>query len=207
MPEKFDIVRILGVGTIGLGFLLAFFAFRLLNREQSIARPREKILKAITGFMIFALALCVIGLSSELYRIYRAPSNTQNSTPERYRSFTELSVEELRPAEEAANSFLRQLDEGRDEEAYHNSSNALKKVVSLSEFKEHSAFYLKTFGRNTDRKFHSALKGIGEASGGYTMLYYITFVSSYEDVPNTAETVRLIKTDDETFKVAGYHKQ
>lgn len=78
MAEYLDIPRILSIGTIGLGFLLALLAFRLLNREQSETKSRDKMLNAITRFMIFSFSLCVIGLSSEIYRIY---SSSKISTP------------------------------------------------------------------------------------------------------------------------------
>lgn len=42
LTSNLDVMlRILGLGTIGLGFLLAFLAFRLLNREQNIKAPPE----------------------------------------------------------------------------------------------------------------------------------------------------------------------
>jgi hypothetical protein len=205
MPDKFDIVRILSVGTIGLGFLLAFLAFRLLNREQGVARPRDRMLKAITGFMVFSFSLCVIGLSAELYRIHRSPANNPNVTPTQSGSFIELAAEELNPAKETASLFLAQLDESHYEEAYGIVSDTLKKTENLSDFKHQAVFYLKTFGKNKDRKFDSALKDGGETSGG--SIYYITFVSAYENVPNTAETVNLVKTGESTFKVIGYSKR
>ena len=50
----YDPTSILGYGAIGLGFLLAFFAYRLLGRPNIKERP-------IYVFEIFCLALVLIG--------------------------------------------------------------------------------------------------------------------------------------------------
>ena len=49
----YDPTSILGYGAIGLGFLLAFFAYRLLGRPNIKERP-------IYVFEIFCLALVLI---------------------------------------------------------------------------------------------------------------------------------------------------
>jgi hypothetical protein len=56
---------ILSYGVVGLGFLLALLAYRLLGREQQKELPNRSILVAIHVFMIFSAVLCVIGLGSE----------------------------------------------------------------------------------------------------------------------------------------------
>ncbi len=38
--ENLNIVEILQVGVIGLGFLLAFMAYRLLSQEMKLKEPR-----------------------------------------------------------------------------------------------------------------------------------------------------------------------
>jgi hypothetical protein len=63
-----DVYSILNYGVIGLGFLLALLAYRLLGREQQNPEPRRSILVAIHVFMIFSVVLCIIGLGSEYLR-------------------------------------------------------------------------------------------------------------------------------------------
>ena len=63
-----DAFNILSYGVIGLGFLLAYLAYRLLGREQSNAIPRRSILIAIYVFMVFSVCLCIIGFGSENLR-------------------------------------------------------------------------------------------------------------------------------------------
>ncbi len=63
-----DAYNILSYGVIGLGFLLAFLAYRLLGREQQNTEPRRSILVAIHVFMIFSVVLCIIGFGSEYLR-------------------------------------------------------------------------------------------------------------------------------------------
>ena len=55
------IVQILGLGAIGLGFLLAVLAYRLLTNEQEKKTPSQGILRAIYVYMAFSLALLLIG--------------------------------------------------------------------------------------------------------------------------------------------------
>ena len=73
--DKFNIVQILSVGVIGLGFLLAIMAYNLLSKEQKKDIPREPLLKAISKFMAFSLAMALIGVGSELIRFYFEPLN------------------------------------------------------------------------------------------------------------------------------------
>src|SRR4051812_27688147 len=60
--------NILSYGVVGLGFLLALLAYRLLGREQQKEQPNRSILVAIHVFMIFSAVLCVTGLGSEYLR-------------------------------------------------------------------------------------------------------------------------------------------
>jgi len=52
---------ILGYGAIGLGFLLAYLAYRLLLKEQSRDITRDSILRAIYIFEAFCVVLVVLG--------------------------------------------------------------------------------------------------------------------------------------------------
>jgi hypothetical protein len=56
-----SITSILGYGAIGLGFLLAYLAYRLLLQEQGTKTPRPEILKAIYLFECFCVVLVVLG--------------------------------------------------------------------------------------------------------------------------------------------------
>jgi hypothetical protein len=52
---------ILSYGAIGLGFLLAWLAYRLLQKEQAVATPRQSILRSVYVFECFAVVLVIIG--------------------------------------------------------------------------------------------------------------------------------------------------
>lgn len=56
-----DVVKILGYGVIGLGFLLAFMAYRLLSAEQRKPKPTDRMLKAIREYMYFSIAITILG--------------------------------------------------------------------------------------------------------------------------------------------------
>jgi hypothetical protein len=62
-----DVVKILGYGVLGLGFLLALLAYRLLSKEQGKPTPSTDAFRAIYVFMGFSLALCVLGLVSQFF--------------------------------------------------------------------------------------------------------------------------------------------
>ena len=63
--QNINVYQILSYGVIGLGFLLAFLAYHLLRREQQ-REPRKEFLGAIYVFMVFSVALCILGFISEL---------------------------------------------------------------------------------------------------------------------------------------------
>ena len=56
---------ILSYGFIGLAFLLAFLAFRLLSKEQQVQEPRGSIFISIFAFMLFSLILAGGGMFLE----------------------------------------------------------------------------------------------------------------------------------------------
>lgn len=67
MPK--NVFDILSYGVIGLGFLLALLAYRLLTQEQRITKPRANILKAIYTFMAFSIVLCILGFIGEFRKV------------------------------------------------------------------------------------------------------------------------------------------
>jgi hypothetical protein len=74
----FDPLKALSYGVIGLGFLLAFLAYRLLTREQSRKAADPNVLRATYVFMFFSLALTCLGLVSEFLR-YRSSEEGTNA--------------------------------------------------------------------------------------------------------------------------------
>jgi hypothetical protein len=62
-----DVVKILGLGVIGLGFLLALLAYRLLSKIQSQPNPKRSVLRSIYFFMGFSIVLCGIGFASQVF--------------------------------------------------------------------------------------------------------------------------------------------
>lgn len=64
LPFDLEFVEILGLGVIGLAFLLAVLAYLLLMEEQKKTEPSDKFIKATYVYMAFCLALTIIGLAS-----------------------------------------------------------------------------------------------------------------------------------------------
>jgi hypothetical protein len=63
-----DVAKVLSYGVIGLGFLLALLAYRLITKEQQREQVRPDVLRATYVFMAFSLTLCGAGLISESLR-------------------------------------------------------------------------------------------------------------------------------------------
>ncbi len=70
--KNIDIVQVLSLGAIGLGFFLAIFAYRLLAREQKNAVARSSILKATYVYMGFSLLLVILGMVGRYLDRYSA---------------------------------------------------------------------------------------------------------------------------------------
>lgn len=64
--KHLNVLEILRLGAIGLGFLLALMSYRLLAKEQANAEPRRLILSAIKTYMTFALILAALATASEI---------------------------------------------------------------------------------------------------------------------------------------------
>jgi len=58
--DQMDILAILQLGLPGVVFLLSFFAFRLLSKEQEKEKPSHSILKTIRVSMYINIALALI---------------------------------------------------------------------------------------------------------------------------------------------------
>jgi len=61
--------NLLAYGAIGLGLALAVLAYLLLRKEQTFARPRAQILRAIYVFMGFSLILSAAGFLGEYNKL------------------------------------------------------------------------------------------------------------------------------------------
>jgi hypothetical protein len=71
-----EIVSVLRLGAVGLGFLLAFLAFRVLTGEQRREQPRGAMLAAAYVFMVFSLLICALITYKEVQTLsmYVVPS-------------------------------------------------------------------------------------------------------------------------------------
>jgi hypothetical protein len=67
--QSLDVTRILGIGSIGFGFLLAFLSYRLLAQAQRSPRQNPQVLRLIQVFMLFSLALCCGGFWLEYEKL------------------------------------------------------------------------------------------------------------------------------------------
>jgi len=63
---EINVFKILSLGAIGLGCVLAIYTFVLLKKEQAFKQPRQRILNAIYIYMIFSLTLTGIGFFREV---------------------------------------------------------------------------------------------------------------------------------------------
>jgi len=82
--KDINVVDILQIGVIGLGFLLAVLAYHLLTKEQKQNPPRSVILNSIYVFMFFSVVLCVIGIFSQIERFNDGQKENKTSHQEKY---------------------------------------------------------------------------------------------------------------------------
>lgn len=116
-----------------------------------------------------------------------------------------MSPEELQSARTVAEQFLNQIDKKSFQEAYDGTPKQVKKLMGFDDIKSQAIRTSNLTGEIKARKFYLAQKGPGQTPDGISTLYYITFVSSYSNIINAADTVTLVK-DGDVFKVVNYMK-
>ncbi len=65
-----NVIEILQIGVIGLGFLLALLAYHLLTKERKLKNPRPLIIRSIYVFMSFSMVLCLVGVLSQIQGLF-----------------------------------------------------------------------------------------------------------------------------------------
>lgn len=66
--KELNIVEILKIGSIGLGFLLALMSYMLIKREQERERPNKSFLNTARTFMLFSILIMLLGIISEFLK-------------------------------------------------------------------------------------------------------------------------------------------
>jgi len=150
MPWKgLNIVEILQIGVIGLGFLLALLAYHLLTKEQKQKVPRTNIIRSIYVFMFFSIVLCLIGVFSQARTFYT--TNRQNSPstqPDEISSPKELQT--LRTELDSANTALKESNEelNRLRDKYVKITTEKKELLGVNK----QLITLKQQSKLSDRK-------------------------------------------------------
>jgi hypothetical protein len=138
--------KILSYGAIGLGFLLAFLAYRLLASEQKRDTPRAPMVHAIYTFMLFAFLLSILGFGGEYLK--NQASQPSRAVPKR----VVISLLEARPKKTTMGDAAASLSE---------IDNILTGTVA-------TAIERKCFSTPIDREFHGTISAlIYGGSGGY----------------------------------------
>ena len=91
-------------GAIGLSFILAFLAFKLLSKEQEKKNPNKTILFSIYSFMIFSLLLSFSGFSLDFFK-ENNNAKIQIQTIQSNTDLTELKSK-IKHAEKSLNDML-----------------------------------------------------------------------------------------------------
>ena len=68
------VLQILQVGFVGLAFLLAYMAYRLLHAESNKEKSNQAILNATSKYMTFALALSFVAVGGQVAQSF-IPAN------------------------------------------------------------------------------------------------------------------------------------
>jgi hypothetical protein len=205
MTANFDVARILSFGTVGLGFLLAFLAYQLLRKEQSVEHPRENILKAINYYMMFSISLCILGLASEVYRDFSHNNASTQTAVQNTNTPLPLDPHDQPVAIEVADNFLSKINTNDIAGAYAMLDSMAKHMVPFSTFSAQCRLIKNAFGAGNGRIFNSAFRGTGATPDGTTMYYVVNFQTSYEKDPNANEVVSMTKNDAGSFEVASFN--
>lgn len=196
-----DAYRILSYGTIGLGFLLALLAFRLLSTEQRKDSPRRSILNSTYVFMAFSLTLCIIGLASELLKptfIERNPSG-----PRPIAIITDPAI--LREVKRASEEFLSHLDNMDVKGAYDSAGEEFREITDLSRMKEHTELFRKPMGKLAAPRTINSVWSMEFPTGNkMTQGVSIEYASNFELKPTLRESIWLLPTGVGTYKIFAY---
>lgn len=202
IPQSVDVARILGLGTIGLGFLLALLAFRLLQKEQAKDRPRDGLLRATNRFMLFSGVLCLMGLTIEIVRIIRPAVELPVAQSVGYWA---LEPSEQKECIASAEQFLGLIAGKRVKDAYAMFDGRVKTRISLSDFEHQCDLVWQAFGANQGRRFDSGLKGITPFPDGPIMVYHVNFIAAFEKTSLAAVTVTSVKDGNGVFSPIGFN--
>jgi len=66
--KNLDVLEILKIGAIGLGFLLALMSYNLIKKEQEKSKPNSSLLRSAKSFMVFSVVLMLLGILSEFIK-------------------------------------------------------------------------------------------------------------------------------------------
>lgn len=93
-----ELPEILKYGIIGLGALLAVLAYFLITKEQNSTNERPKLISSIYAYMVFSIALIIIGAVAETQK--------KSFDAKVARLASDSSVNSLSKAEKSDNFFL-----------------------------------------------------------------------------------------------------
>ncbi|HQU32164.1 MAG: hypothetical protein HRU72_05620 [Planctomycetia bacterium] len=201
-----DAYRILSYGTVGLGFLLALLAFRLLSGEQKQKSPRVAILRATYAFMAFSLILCVIGLASDLIKPTKSitQSITNPSAPRPIAMISDPAI--LREVKRASEEFLGYLDKMEVKAAYDITGDEFREFTDLARMKEYVELYRAPMGKLLTPRSINSVWSMEFPIGNKTVQgVSIEYVSSFEKKQIVRESVWLLPTGVGSYKVFAYN--
>jgi hypothetical protein len=97
--KELNIVEILKIGSIGLGFLLALMSYMLLKKEQEKDKPNKSVLNTTRTFMLFSILIMLLGIISEFFKTksslnIRLGNNEISINELSYSSISELDTKE-----------------------------------------------------------------------------------------------------------------
>jgi uncharacterized FlaG/YvyC family protein len=133
---------ILKLGVIGLGFLLALLAYRLLRAEQKRDTSRPAIIRSIYVFMGFSLLLCIVGFFSEFAK---DSASTDETTLTELKTDNQTKTKEIETLKEQNSQYRVQLQSTMDTlnsllegkgaplESYSNDDPIKKALVKIDD--------------------------------------------------------------------------
>jgi hypothetical protein len=122
-----DVVKILGYGLSGLGFLLMYLAYRLLDKLSNQANPSQLIISAINRYVVICLTMTiVVGVFTYITKDYKSDELAAQDTSIQNKTAAIQVLSTAKKNSELADSI----------KTYANSNDNVKKAAFFKEQKK-----------------------------------------------------------------------
>lgn len=128
---KLALLDILGLGAVGLAFLLALLAYRLISRQQSLKSENPSSTSTIRLFILLVIILCLIGSAPQVLNILNEKgriSKLEQTILHKDKAISDL-MNEIEKQQDNTNKLISKRD--TEIEKLREKDNAFWKAIKL----------------------------------------------------------------------------